>query len=94
MIFIRKLIWDTWNVKHIARHNVIPEEVEALCKNNPLVLQGQSKSRLVLLGYTDEERFLAIVLESQGKGVYYPITAYDASEKDLAFYKRLKGGVK
>jgi hypothetical protein len=28
MLFVRRLIWDTWNIAHIARHDVIPEEVE------------------------------------------------------------------
>jgi len=32
---IKKLIWDLWNIAHIARHEVIPEEVEDSCHNNP-----------------------------------------------------------
>ena len=29
MISIHKLIWDSWNVAHSARHEVTPDEVEA-----------------------------------------------------------------
>lgn len=90
MLIVRKLIWDAWNISHIARHHVIPDEVEAICHGDPLVLRGQRKSRLVLIGSTEGERILAIILESKGNGAYYPITAYLADKKDVALYNRLK----
>lgn len=90
VIFIRKLIWDSWNVKHIARHDVTPEEVDYLCHNDPLALRGQKKNRLLLIGATEEKRILAVILESHGRGIYYPITAYSADSKDRALYYRLK----
>jgi hypothetical protein len=31
MIHIRRLIWDDWNIAHIARHEVSPDEVEEVC---------------------------------------------------------------
>jgi len=31
VIFMRRLVWDVWNVGHIARHRVDPEEVEEVC---------------------------------------------------------------
>ena len=31
MIVIRRLIWDSWNITHIARHDVTPDEVEDVC---------------------------------------------------------------
>ena len=31
MIVIRRLVWDTWNIVHIARHDVVPDEVEEVC---------------------------------------------------------------
>ena len=57
-----------------------------------MVLRGQQKNRLVLIGQTEEERILAVILESQGRGVYYPITAYLADKKDITLYTRLRGG--
>lgn len=92
VILIRKLTWDSWNTAHIARHHVTPDEVEAVCHANPLILQGQQKNRLVLIGQTEEERILGVILESKGRGVYYPITAYNAGKQDTSLYKRLKGG--
>lgn len=34
---IGELIWDDWNVEHIADHGVAPEEVEEVCFDKPLV---------------------------------------------------------
>lgn len=92
MLIVRKLIWDAWNISHIARHRVDPGEVEGICNGNPVVLRGQKKGRLVLIGKTEEERVIGVVLESKGKDQYYPVTAYDADVHDTALYKRLRGG--
>lgn len=94
MLFVRKLVWDSWNIKHIYRHHIIPEEVEDICHSDPLVLRGQQKERLVLIGLSKANRMIAVVLEGQGRGVYYPITAYEPDEKDKTLYRRLKGGDK
>ena len=29
---VGRLIWDPWNIGHIARHDVTPEEVEQVCR--------------------------------------------------------------
>src|SRR3989344_3558276 len=82
VLTVRKLIWDEWNISHISRHHVTPDEVEAICHGDPLILRGQQKNRLMLIGSTEEERILAVILESKGRGIYYPITAYPADKKD------------
>lgn len=92
MLLIRKLLWDKRNIFHIARHNIVPEEVEEVCKQKPVVQRGTKNNRLVLLGYTNEERLLNVVLENRGTGNYYVITSYDASSEDTKLYNRLKGG--
>jgi uncharacterized DUF497 family protein len=92
MIAIRQLIWNTWNEKHIIRHGVIPDEVEEVCQHNPLVQRGKIRNRVVLVGYTDEKRLISVVLENRGSGIYYAVTAYDASAEDRALYHRLRGG--
>jgi hypothetical protein len=91
MLSIRRLIWDEWNVAHIARHNVVPQEVEDVCHSDPLVQQGK-KGRVVLVGPTAAGRVLEVVLDPEGRGVYYPVTAFPASRKDRALYQQHKGG--
>jgi len=91
MLVIRRLLWDPWNVGHIKRHQVTPEEVEEACHGDPLVQQGNI-GRMVLIGPTTAGRMLEVVLDPQGEGVYYVVTAHPASRKDRALYQREKGG--
>ena len=92
VVLIKKLIWDSWNIAHIARHHIIPDEVEEICHKNPIVLRGQQKNRLVLIGKTEDRRILGVILESKGRGAYYPITAYPTDKSGIALYKSLRGG--
>jgi len=92
MIFIQRLIWDEWNVAHIARHDVVPDEVEEICQSDPLVQQGHH-GRTVVVGATTAGRMLEVVLDPEPEpDVYYPVTAHPASRKDRAFYQKEKGG--
>jgi hypothetical protein len=52
---IKKLIWDSWNIAHIARHHITPDEVESVCHGSPIILRGQVKNRLLLVGPTNEK---------------------------------------
>ncbi len=92
VINIRRLIWDAWNIAHIARHNVTPEEVEQVCHTDPVV-QKEKKGRLLVFGPTDSGKILAVILDKeQEKDVYYPVTAYKASKKLIRIYLNQKGG--
>lgn len=92
MFLVKKFIWDFWNTQHIALHHITPNEVEEAVHNNPLVLRGYKKGRLIILSKTDGKRLIAIVLEAKSKGTYYPITSYEAGIQDRTLYYRLKGG--
>ena len=61
MLFVRLLVWDSWNVAHIARHDVIPEEVEEVCHGEP-VTSGTDKGRLRVVGATRNGRMLTVIL--------------------------------
>ena len=92
VINIRRLIWDAWNIAHIARHNVTPEEVEQVCHTDPVV-QKEKKGRLLVFGPTESDRMLVAILDQEEeKGVYYPVTAYKASKKLTKIYLNQKGG--
>lgn len=93
MVHIRRLIWDESNVPHIARHKVIPKEVEEVCHGSFILLQGK-KGRLVLIGLTKKGRMLAVVLDpEEEKGIYYPVTARPAAKKERRLYQRKKVSV-
>jgi uncharacterized DUF497 family protein len=86
MPVIRRLIWDTWNVTHIARHNVTPDEVEEVCHGRPLT-SANYKGRIRLIGPTQSGRMLcAILAPTDREGVYYPVTARPADRKERRGY--------
>ena len=89
---VKKLNWDTLNIKHIARHNVIPDEVQAVCDTNPVERKGH-KNRLFLIGATIRGRILTVILNpTEQEGIYRPITAYDASKTSIRVYQAEKTG--
>lgn len=40
---IRKLIWPAERIDHIARHGIIPEEVEEVCFGRSFVQRAKSE---------------------------------------------------
>jgi uncharacterized DUF497 family protein len=82
---VRRLIWDTWNVAHIARHNVSPDEVEAVCHGKHAI-RATYAGRIILIGLA-ARRLLTVVLAPRGRDVYYPVTARPASRRERAIYQ-------
>jgi uncharacterized DUF497 family protein len=91
MLSIRRLIWDPWNVGHIARHRVTPEEVEEVCHGEPVTSQTY-KGRIRVVGPTRSRRMLTVILApTEEQGVYYPITARPADRKERQHYNEARG---
>jgi uncharacterized protein len=89
-VIITQLLWDEWNTDHIARHNVVPAEVETALSDLNAVFIKAKQSRVMVLGRADA-RLLAVVLnEQETTGVHYVITARDMSKKERAFYRTRK----
>jgi uncharacterized DUF497 family protein len=87
MIYVQELLWNDWNIEHIARHNVSPHEVEEVCYFNPFVTRARNKT-LRSIGQTYSGRFLVIFLAPRGKGSYFVVTAREATEAERrSFYK-------
>jgi uncharacterized DUF497 family protein len=87
MIIMRRLSWDEWSEAHIARHDVLPDEVEAACHSDPYTDEGK-KGRIRLVGPTNAGRILAVILDPEDEaGVYYPVTARPASRKERRLYQ-------
>jgi len=90
---IRRLVWESRYERHmLVKHNVVRDEVVDVVFGNPLPKRGKIRKRLVVLGKTEANRLLEVVLENRGDGLYCPITAYDASPEDRALYTRERGG--
>jgi uncharacterized DUF497 family protein len=84
-MIIENLQWDEFNINHISRHNITPEEVEEVFFNgdiSPRIERGRN-NRYYILGQTFSGQYIFVVSEYLGKGKIRPITARDmtASER-------------
>ena len=87
---IGKLIWDVWNINHIARHNVIPEEVEEVCDSREVYISKSRNHSFRIIGQTLAGRYLLIILgyRDSNSNSYYVLTARDATKSERRLYKR------
>lgn len=90
MIVVHKLVWDSWNSNHIARHKLTPKEVEEACHGNHSIRETYGK-RLMMISPTRKGKLIAIVLAFKEEGVYYPVTAWPASGKLRRIYEQEHG---
>lgn len=93
VIKVKKLIWDKWNIEHIARHGVTRDEVEEASQGEYETLRAK-KSRIMLLGLTETGRQISVVLAQKSEDSYYPVTARPSSRKERRYYQQMKGGEK
>lgn len=89
MLRIRRLIFDEENTEHIAKHDVVPEDVEEACTTNPLVRRGKY-GRLAVYGRSAAGRLLLIVLAPKGRGDYYVITARTMTAAESRHYRQVR----
>ncbi len=88
VVQVDKLIWEIWNIQHISKHNVSPDEVEEVC-HSKFVTRESYKERILIIGKCEERRYLTIILSPQSaRGVYYPITARVATRKEREYFKQ------
>jgi len=84
---IRSFEWDDVNIGHIARHNVSLEEAEEVCFNNPIILKSREQ-RYYILGQTDNERFLTVIVKFKFGGQARVVTARNMSNAERSRYRR------
>ncbi len=90
MIIITRLIWDDWNVNHIALHGVTQIDVEEVCRGNFLTRQTYH-GRLMVIGPNASGNLLSVILAPEGNGQYYVVTARPAAKKERRIYRQTKG---
>ncbi len=85
--------WDESNIRHIARHQVTPEEAEQVLRNDPFYLSYETVSgeeRWTVIGHTDNVRVLLVVWTLRGDDVVRVVTARGASKTARLTYLREK----
>jgi len=83
---IREVLWDDWNIEHIARHHVTPEEVEEIC----LAAHWQHRAgggKRALYGQTSAGRYVLVIGTHRVQGLFYPISARDMTHTERRRYR-------
>ncbi len=86
-MIITDLEWDDENIEHIARHNVNPQEVADVCFGLH-ISEKAGEQRYILSGQSGEGRYLNVVVERVGKGLFRPVTAFEMSESYKRRYRK------
>jgi hypothetical protein len=84
--FIEEKLWE--------KHQVTREEVEDCLSNRRSIRLRHKKNpvRVVVLGVTQNARLLKVVLEFQGRGQYFLVTAMNMGPEERRRYgKKIKG---
>ena len=84
---VSRFQWTNENTEHIARHGVVPREVEQAFRLRPQVRRGRDDCYL-MLGQTAAGRYLLVIFAYLGRGLARVITARDMDEKERAIYRR------
>jgi uncharacterized protein len=85
--------WDEENIRHVAAHNVTPEEAEQVLLNDPAnggVQDHEDELRFVEVGITDAMRILIVITTMRGELIRV-VTAFPAPRDFRDFYMREKG---
>ena len=85
-MLIKNLIWDEWNIEHIARHGANPEEIEQVCQGKHLANNLENKTYRII-GQTANGRYLTIFLSPRNKQSYYPVTARNSTQREKREHK-------
>lgn len=83
------ITWTDASEEHIARHNVLPSEVEQVLFSRPRWQTPSREGTTVVFGQTDAGKYLAIVTAPADDGGTYIVTARSMTATERkAFLKK------
>jgi hypothetical protein len=84
---VSRLVWDEWNIDHIARHRLTVKQVEEVISGPYRIAEGHS-DRWIILGRTGKWRSTFVVIEVYlyEEGKYYVRTAYYPDARQIRKY--------
>ena len=65
------------NVDHIARHDLTPEDVEAVMLRPTRRRISRSSGRPIVTGTLPDRRYVVVIYDHLPDGRVYPVTAYE-----------------
>ena len=81
--------WNDWNLDHVARHGVTPEEAEKVITSarSPYPLRREDEKWLVW-GRGSGGRFLQVIYIEDDEGTLYVIHARPLTEREKLRYRK------
>ena len=92
MVTIRGLSWTEEAEEHIALHHVTVEEVEEAVFDHRLYWRRAKNDYRKAIGQTAGGRYLTVILDDEGGGFWYPVTARNATQSERRLLKKEKAG--
>ncbi len=87
--------WNDENIRHVAKHDVTPEEAEQVLLGDPLEINFDAdrngEERWTYLGETARGRILMVIMTLRDKKMRV-VTAFDAGSRDKRIYLETKAG--
>lgn len=90
-MFIADFEWDEYNIAHIARHNVFPDEAEQVFESY-CYTRKTFENKYLAWGQASSGRYLFVVYSKKSANRIRIITARDMDKRDEKFYRRRRGG--
>ena len=90
---IYELIWSEDRTDHIARHGVVPDEVDEVCFGRSFVQRAKSQGEnpvYYILGQTEAGRYLFCVVIHFPDGRGYPVTARPMTTRERRRFNQWK----
>jgi uncharacterized DUF497 family protein len=84
--------WNVDNIRHLARHDILPTEAEQVLKNRPRDLEFELRSgeeRTTQVGETDAGRILIVVSTMQDRKIRV-VTAWPAKDRLRRYFQTQK----
>ena len=85
-MYIEGLSWDERSEDHIAGHGVTFEEVEQAVQD--ILYNRRSGEYQLIVGLTASGRYLTVVLDDEGDGIWYPVTARPTTRSERSLLRR------
>jgi uncharacterized DUF497 family protein len=90
---ITQLVWNESIIEHIAKHNILVEEVEEVCFERPLILKSKHTAKgdnptYYALGQTEAGRYLFIMFIYLKRGRAMVVTAREMDQAERKYFQR------
>ena len=87
--------WDSANIRHIADHDVSPEEAEEVILGDPLEMDfersADDEDRWTYIGETKQGQVFQVVITLRGDKIRV-VTAHEPTKRDKLLYLATKAG--